>query len=87
MISVSVMIKDNPWMKPGAGHIGNLLLVRKNVDDAKADLEYVIGLGGVLGWAMFDGNGHATEASNGGMCLTWANDRFDSIDVFYGRRY
>ena len=87
MITLSVMIKNNPWAKAGEKTIGNLLLVRKCAYDAHCDLEWVRTQFDVLGWVMFDSEGYAIDSDNGGACLNWAANSFDSIDVFYGRRY
>ena len=85
MITVSIMLTDNLWV--AKARPGNLLLVRENLSNARADLEYVKSKTVVLGWVIFDEKGREIEGDNGGMCLNWTSAEFDSIDVFYGRRY
>lgn len=87
MISISIMFKGNPWAKPGAGPVGNLLIVRRNRRDALADLAGIKKASEITGWALFGPDGQLEDGNNSGMCLTWDATSFDSIDVSYRTRY
>lgn len=85
MFAVSIMLNGKDFK--GHTPMRNILLARNTKTALKADLDYIIGLGNVLGWAMFDQKGHQEDSWNGGMCLNWTSREFDDIDVCFGSRY